>query len=331
MEMFKKPVIGIDLGTANGLVFVKGKGIVVNEPTIVSIDRETNKVIAVGNAAKTRAGKSKSSYVIRPVQKGIIADFDTTKRLLQFFYQKSLKNKMKLNKPTVLISVPCNITDVEKMALVEAGMEAGAKTVELIEEPLAAAIGIGIDVDASVAHAVIDIGGGTTDVAFVALGEIVKSISIKVAGDNFTESIKNHLRQTYRIDIGAQENERLKLNKAIVYKEVGEALSEPEEVKGIDILSGLPKAIKIRDEDIIDALQNDIDVIVKGIKALLSEVSPEMVADILNEGIYVTGGGARIRGIKEFFEKEFNTKVFIVEDNLNSVVLGLGKMLNSIE
>ena len=320
--------IGIDLGTANTLVYVDGKGIVLNEPSVVAKNTQTEEVIAVGEEARDMIGRTPTNIVaIRPMKDGVIADYDTTAAMLKYFMQKALGNG---SHPQVMICVPSGVTEVEKRAVIYAAKVAGARDAFVIEEPYAAAIGAGLPVMDPTGSMVVDIGGGTTDVATISLGGIVSSRSIRVAGDKFDEAIINHLRQNFNLLIGERTAEAMKI-------QIGSASVEKAAdidgmtVRGRDLLSGLPKTIDISATDIASAVHENVLDIITAIKETLEETSPEIAADVIDHGIVLTGGGALLKHLPDVISDETKVPVFIAQDPLDCVAIGTGESLKNID
>ena len=320
--------IGIDLGTANTLVYVDGKGIVLNEPSVVAKNTQTEEVIAVGEEARDMIGRTPTNIVaIRPMKDGVIADYDTTAAMLKYFMQKALGNG---SHPQVMICVPSGVTEVEKRAVIDAAKVAGARDAFVIEEPYAAAIGAGLPVMDPTGSMVVDIGGGTTDVATISLGGIVSSRSIRVAGDKFDEAIINHLRQNFNLLIGERTAEAMKI-------QIGSASVEKAKdidgmtVRGRDLLSGLPKTIEISATDIASAIHENVLDIITAIKETLEETSPEIAADVIDHGIVLTGGGALLKHLPDVISDETKVPVFIAQAPLDCVAIGTGESLKNID
>lgn len=319
--------IGIDLGTANVLVHVKGKGIVLNEPSVVAIDTATNRVLAVGAEAYRMVGRTPSNIrVIRPLKGGVIADFDITEAMLTHFINR-LNVKGLLTKPNILICCPTNITTIEQKAIIEAAEKSGGKNVYLEEEPKVAAVGAGLDIFQPNGNMVIDIGGGTSDIAVLSLGGIVTSSSIKTAGDKLDSDIMNYVKREHNLLIGERTGEQIK-------KTIGTALIpekiENMEIRGRDMITGLPRTISITSEEVYYAMQDTLMLIVEQAKEVLEITPPELGADIINTGIVLTGGGALIRGIEQLFSDELGVPVFASPESLDSVALGTGILLENI-
>lgn len=327
MAIFAKD-IGIDLGTANTLVHVKGKGIVVREPSVVAIDKATNKVLAVGNAAKDMIGRTPGNIVaIRPMKDGVIADFDITQAMLRSFI-KAVSSSGSIMKPRVVVCIPSGITEVEKRAVEEAVLQAGAREAYLMEEPMAASIGAGLPVEEPTGSMVVDIGGGTSEVAVISLGGIVTSRSVRVAGDALDSAIVAYIKKEYNLMIGDRTGEQVKLAIGSAYPEETEHTME---IRGRDLVTGLPKNITISQEEIRGALDEPITAIVDAIKFTLEKTPPELSADIMDRGIMLTGGGALIRGLDKLITRETGIPVYVAEDPLDCVALGTGKVLEEIE
>jgi len=320
--------MGIDLGTANTLVYVKGQGIVLSEPSVVAINKDVNEVRAVGNEAKSMIGRTPGNIVaIRPMKDGVIADFDITEAMLRYFMEK-VHNRRRLVTPRVAISVPSGITSVEKRAVTESARNAGAKQVFTIEEPMAAAIGAGLPVHEPQGCMIVDIGGGTTEVAVISLGGIVFSKSVRVAGDEMDQAIIQHLKRTYNMMVGERTAEEIKIT-------IGSAFPLNEElemqVKGRDQVMGLPKILTITSEEIRESLREPVGAIVDGVRVTLERTPPELSADIVDRGVVLAGGGALLRGIDQLLSKETGLHVTIAEDPLTAVVLGTGRFLEELK
>ena len=324
--MFAKD-IGIDLGTANVLIYIKGEGIVLNEPSVVAIDSETRKPLAVGREARDMLGRTPGKVqAIRPMKDGVIADFETTEIMLNSFIKK-VNGRGVLSKPRILICCPSNITQVEKNAIKEAAERTGARKVFLEEEPKVAAIGAGMDISKPSGNMVIDIGGGTTDIAILSLGGIVTSSSIKVAGNTFDNDIMKYIKDKYKLLIGDRTAEDIKLTIGSVYPD---AKKQKMEVRGRNLVTGLPDTIKINSEEIEEALSKSASIIVNTAKNVLEQTPPELSADIINKGIVVTGGGSLIKGFDKLLSSELKVPVFIAETPLTCVAEGTGIMLDNI-
>ncbi|MBR2678582.1 MAG: rod shape-determining protein [Bacilli bacterium] len=320
--------IGIDLGTANVLIYVKGRGVVLNEPSIVVIDTETKSVIAVGNEAKEMLGRTPGKIkAIKPMKDGVIADFELTEIMLNSFIKK-IKARNLFFRPKILICCPTNITPVEKNAIREAAEQTGARKVYIEEEPKVAAIGAGMDISKPTANMVLDIGGGTTDIAVLSLNGIVASSSIKTAGNTLDQDIIRYIKEKYKLLIGETTAEDIKINFANVYKP---SKKEKLEIKGRDLITGLPKAIEITQEETKQAMQEGINKIIKGCKNVLEQTPPELSADIVEKGVILTGGGSLLTGLVEVLEEELTIPVLIAETPLTCVAEGTGILLNNIK
>lgn len=319
--------MGIDLGTANTLVHVRGKGIMLREPSVVAIDLETNKVLAVGEAAKRMIGRTPGNIVaIRPLKDGVIANFDITREMLLYFIQKVHRRRTFLA-PRVVVGIPSGVTEVERRAVIDAARSAGARTAYVIEEPMAAAIGAGMPVSEPVGCMIVDIGGGTTEVAVISLGGIVTHRSIRIAGDEIDEAIVAYMRRTYNLLIGERTAETIKI-------EIGSAFALEQEdaysVRGRDLVTGLPKSVTVTSTEIRGAIQEQIAAIVEAVKATLETTPPELAADIMERGIILAGGGALLRGLDRLINVETGMPVYIAEDPLTCVVVGAGRALDEM-
>ncbi len=316
--------LAMDLGTANTLIYITEKGIVLNEPSVVAIGVDDNSIEAVGLEAKKMCGRTHSRVnTIRPIKDGVIADFDVTNRMIQYFLKKVL-NQYRFFKPRMVIGVPTCITQVEKKAVIDASIMAGIREVHLVEEPMAAAIGVGIPVHRPEGNMIIDIGGGTTDVAVISLSAIAYGDSVRVAGDEIDESIVRYMRLQHHLNIGVFEGERAKI-------QIGSAFPQgtlTTEVKGLNVKTGVPMSITISDEEIREALKEPLTTIIAVIMRALEKIPPELSSDIHSNGIYLTGGGALIRGLDKMIEEKTTLKVFIPEDPLLSIVKGAGAILD---
>ncbi|AXY06882.1 rod shape-determining protein [Bacillus thuringiensis LM1212] len=320
--------IGIDLGTANVLIHVKGKGIVLNEPSVVAIDRNTGKVLAVGEEARSMVGRTPGNIVaIRPLKDGVIADFEITEAMLKYFINK-LDVKSFFSKPRILICCPTNITSVEQKAIREAAERSGGKTVFLEEEPKVAAVGAGMEIFQPSGNMVVDIGGGTTDIAVLSMGDIVTSSSIKMAGDKFDMEILNYIKRKYKLLIGERTSEDIKIKVGTVFPG---ARSEELEIRGRDMVTGLPRTIMVCSEEITEALKENAAVIVQAAKGVLERTPPELSADIIDRGVILTGGGALLHGIDMLLAEELKVPVLIAENPMHCVAVGTGIMLENID
>lgn len=319
--------IGIDLGTTNILIYVKGKGVVLNEPSVVSIDTNSKKVLAVGKEAKEMLGRTPGKVkAIKPMKDGVIADFEITEEMLNRFIKKAIGKNI-LSKPRILICCPSNITGVEKNAIKEIAERTGARKVFLEEEPKVAAVGAGIDIAKPSGSMVIDIGGGTTDIAVLSLGGIVTSDSIKVAGNTFDEDIANYIKEKYKVIIGEKTSEDIKTSIGTVIKDKN---NREIEITGRSVSSGLPETVKVNSNDIEEALREDIKRIILSAKGVLEKTPPELSADIAEKGIVLTGGGALINGLVGKLKEELKVPVFISDNPLTNVVEGTGILLDNI-
>ena len=322
--------MGIDLGTANTLVFVKGKGIVLREPSVVAMNNVTKKTLAVGSEAKLMIGRTPGNIVaIRPLKDGVIADFDTAQTMMKNLIEKvTTKNAFK--SPRIIVCYPSGVTEVEKRAIEEATKLAGARDVVLMEEPMAAAIGAGLPVSEPTGSMIVDIGGGTTEVAIISLGGIVTSKSLRVAGDELDQSIISYIRKEFSLMIGERTAEQVKMEIGSAYKLEGEE-EMLMEIKGRDMITGLPKIVEISESQVREALKEPVYAIIESIKTTLEKTPPELAADIMEEGIMLAGGGAYLRGLDVLINKETNMPVHIAESPLDCVVLGAGKALEDFD
>ena len=325
--MFSKD-IGIDLGTADTLIFMKGKGIIMREPSVVAVDTRNDTVRYVGQDSKEVIGRTPGSIVaVRPLKDGVIADFDITASMLQIFIRKVCNNSV-LARPRIIICIPSGVTEVERRAVREAAIKAGAKHVSIIEEPMAAAIGAGLPVAEATGSMVVDIGGGTSEVAVISLGGIVASRSVRVGGDELDNSIIQYIKRKYNLLIGERTAEDIKIN-------IGSAFPLEEEatmdIKGRDLMDGLPKNIQITSEEIREALADPLSMVLDAIRTTLEKTPPELSADIIDHGITLTGGGALLRGLDQLIEKETGMPVHIAESPLDCVAMGTGRVLDDID
>jgi rod shape-determining protein MreB len=322
--------VGIDLGTANTNVYLPGKGVVITEPTVVAYDENSQKIIAVGKEAKEMIGKTpREIKIYRPLKEGVIADYKATLAILRYFL-----NKLKLTrffKPVLVVSVPAGITSTEKRAIIDAALEAGVREVHPIKEPILAALGAEMPIQSPLGNMIVNIGGGTTEIAVISLGGIVAFESLKIAGDKMDEAIKEYLRRKFNLAVGDKTAEKIKI-------EIGSALLRQRnnnhlmmDVSGVDLISGLPKQIKLYSFQVAEALQKELKEIVNGIKRVLSETLPELVADIMERGMVLSGGGALLRDIDVLVSEETGVKTFIADDPLYSVARGTGKVLEKID
>ena len=319
--------IAIDLGTANTLVYIKGNGIVLNEPSVVAVDQKTKKVYAVGAEAKAMLGKTPDHIVaIRPLKDGVIADFEITEVMLREFIRKAQKKRFFI-RPRIVIAVPSGITEVERRAVTDSAQNAGAREVYLLSEPVASAIGVGLPVDKPSGNMVIDIGGGTTEIAVIALNGIVTDMSIRIAGDEMDEAIVLHIKKAYNLLIGDQTAEHVKM---VIGSATKLKKEEEMEIKGRDLVSGIPKTLKISSAEVREALAEPVSQIVAAVKTTLEQTPPELAADIVDRGIVMTGGGSLLRGLDILLKEETNLPINVVEDPLTCVVLGCGKVLSNL-
>ena len=319
--------IGIDLGTASVLVYVKGKGVVLNEPSVVAIDKNTGKLLKVGAEAQAMLGRTPGNIVaIRPLREGVISDYDMTERMLKEFIHK-VNGGFSLFKPRVIICVPSGITEVEERAVVDAGIQAGARRVYLIEEPVAAAIGAGIDIAKPDGHMVVDIGGGTTDIAVISLSGVVESASIKVAGDQFNESIVKYMRRKHSVLVGERTAEQMKMQIGCVFP-----LEEEKtiDVRGRCLMTGLPKTLQVSSTEMLEAFEEPMERILEAIHSVLERTPPELVADISNNGIVMTGGGSLVEGFDKLVAARTGIHTAVAENAISCVAVGTGKSLDSL-
>ena len=327
--------MGIDLGTANTLIYLSDKGIVMNEPSVIAVEAYTGKLVAIGHEAKAMIGRSPDTIkVVRPLQEGVISDFDMTAAMLKGFIQKALHKSGGTPNLRVVIGVPSGVTEVEKRAVEEVVRQMGGKEVYILEEPMAAAIGVGLDVNGSEGCMIADIGGGTTDIAIIALGGIVSSTSIRYAGDKFDDAIIQFMRKNYELHVGEQTAEELKehVGCAIVdYDELGREVLLTIEAKGRDALTGLPRMVTITNKDMQQALEESVEVVIDGIKSTLENCPPELSADIVNNGLVLTGGGGMLRNLDHLIEERTGMKVIVAENAFESVAMGAGISLKNIE
>lgn len=320
--------IGIDLGTASVLVYIKGKGIVLKEPSVVAIDKNTNKKLAVGNEARKMLGRTPGNIVaIRPLRDGVISDYDVTERMLREFINK-ICGRRRLFKPKIVVCVPSGVTEVERRAVEDAAQDAGGGKTYIIEEPIAAAIGAGLDISKPDGNMIIDIGGGTSDIAVISLGGIVVSSSIKVAGDKFDEAIIKYMRKTHNLLIGERTAESLKVN-------IGTAFPVSKSIKmdcrGRDLITGLPKSITITSEEMLEALREPVNAICDAVHSVLERTKPELASDIASRGIIMTGGGSLLNGLNKLIEKRTGIPTYIADDAVSCVARGTGMSLENLK
>ncbi len=322
--------IGLDLGTASVLVYIKGKGIVLREPSVVAIDKNTDRILAVGEEARKMLGRTPGNIVaIRPLREGVISDYHVTEKMLKYFLNKVYaKSFFKLFKPRVMICVPSGVTEVEKRAVEDAAMQAGARKTYLIEEPIAAAIGAGIDITKACGSMVVDIGGGTTDIAVISLGGTVVSTSVKIAGDKFDEAIVRYMRKKHNIMIGERTAEEIKIQIGTVFPRQKEVQVD---VRGRNLVSGLPKTITITSTEVMEALEEPVSSVVEAVHSVLERTPPELAADISERGIVMTGGGSLVYGMDKLLEYKTEIRVIIADDAVSCVAIGTGKTLDNLD
>lgn len=319
--------IGIDLGTATVIAYMKGKGIVLREPSVVAVDNGTRDVLAVGGEARRMLGRTPGNIVAtRPLRDGVISDYTVTEKMLKYFINKV--GGKTLFAPRIMICIPSRVTEVEKKAVIDAATNAGARKVYLIEEPIAAAIGAGIDISKPCGNMVIDIGGGTTDVAVISLGGSVVSTSIKVAGDKFDEAVVKYIKKKHNISIGERTAEDLKINIGCVYPKIQDMEME---VRGRDLMSGLPKTVIVHSSEMLEALIEPAMMIVDAVHSVLEKTPPELAADISDRGIYMTGGGCLVDGLDKLIQEKTGINVMIAQDTVSCVALGTGKALENLD
>ncbi|MDR3599935.1 MAG: rod shape-determining protein MreB [Desulfosporosinus sp.] len=319
--------LGIDLGTASVLVYAKGKGIVLHEPSVIAIDRNTNKRIAVGEEARLMIGRTPGNIVaVRPMRDGVIADYQTTELMLKYFLEKAGAKRWPFFRTRIVVCIPSGVTEVEQRAVKQAAYQAGAKDVKVVEEPYAAALGAGLDIFGATGSMVVDIGGGTTDIAVLSLNGIVAKRSLRVGGDKFDEAITRHIRREHNLMIGERTAEEIKMA-------VGSAIAEGRpaaglDVRGRDLITGLPKTVKVNSQECFVALEESIEAIVAGVKEVLERTPPELASDILDKGIIMTGGGSLMYGFDKRLSRETGLPVSLAEDPICCVALGTGKVLD---
>ncbi len=326
--MFVGQDLGIDLGTASVLVYIKGKGIVLNEPSVVAIDRNTNKILAVGEEARLMLGRTPGNIVaIRPLKDGVISDYYVTEKMLRYFIDKAV-GRRRIFKPRMVVCVPSGVTEVEKRAVIDAAGQAGARITRLIEEPIAAAIGSGLDISKASGNMITDIGGGTSDIAVISLGGIVVSSSIKTAGDKFDEAIVRYMRKNHNIMIGERTAEDLKVKIGTAFPREIQAKME---VRGRNLISGLPKTLEITSDEMLEALSEPLSAIADAVHSVLERTPPELAADISDRGIVMTGGGSLLYGLDAMMANRTGIPVYTAENPISSVAVGTGKALDSID
>ena len=316
--------IGIDLGTASILVYVKGKGVVLKEPSVVAFDRDTNRIKAIGEEARLMLGRTPGNIVaVRPLRQGVISDYTVTEKMLKYFIQKAV-GKQRFRKPLISICVPSQVTEVERKAVEDAAFQAGARDVKIIEEPIAAAIGAGIDIARPCGNMIVDIGGGTSDIAVISLGGTVVSASIKIAGDDFDDAIVRYMRKKHNLLIGERTAEDIKIR-------IGSAYPRPEsvtvDVRGRNLVTGLPKTITVTSEETEEALKDTTSQIVEAVHSVLEKTPPELAADVVDRGIVLTGGGSLLGGLEELIEEKTGINTVTAEDPMTAVAIGTGKFV----
>ena len=314
--------IGIDLGTASILVYIKGKGVVLKEPSVVAFDRNTNRIKAIGEEARLMLGRTPGNIVAaRPLRQGVISDYNVTEKMLKYFIQKAV-GKTRFRKPIISVCVPSGVTEVEKRAVEDATMNAGAKDVKIIEEPIAAAIGAGIDIAKPCGNMIVDIGGGTSDIAVISLGGTVVSTSIKIAGDDFDEAIVRYMRKKHNLLIGERTAEEIKIK-------IGAAYKRPElltlDVRGRNLITGLPKTVTVNSDETVEALKETTTQIVEAVHSVLEKTPPELAADIADRGIVITGGGGLLYGLEQVIEQRTGISTATADDPMTAVAIGTGK------
>lgn len=320
--------IGIDLGTATVLIYVKGKGIVLREPSVVAIERDTKKVLAVGSEARRMLGRTPANIIAtRPLREGVIADYDVTEAMLKDFLRRAAGPRL-FSRPRVMVCVPAGVTTVEKRAVIEAAYQAGARKATLIEEPLAAALGAGLDITQPTGHLVVDIGGGTTDVAVLSLGGVVRSESIRVGGDKFDEALVRYVKKEYNLLIGERTAEEIKI---AIGSAGANSRNEEIEVRGRDLMAGLPKNIYIRSEETREALADSVNAICDTVRTVLEATPPELTADIIQHGICMTGGGSLLHGLDTVIAQRTGVPCYVADDPVSCVALGTGRALEHFE
>lgn len=319
--------IAIDLGTATVIAYVKGKGIVLREPSVVAVDNNTGEVLAVGSEARKMLGRTPGNIVAtRPLKDGVISNYTVTAKMLKSFIQKITGKS--IFSPRIMVCIPSQVTEVEKRAVIDAATQAGARKVYLIEEPIAAAIGAGLDISKPYGNMIVDIGGGTTDIAVISLGGSVVSTSLKVAGDKFDEAIVKYVKRKYNVIIGERTAEDLKVNIGCVYPKIQDAEME---VRGRDLITGLPKTLIIRSSEMMEALEEPAMQIVESVHSILEKTPPELAADISDKGIYMTGGGSLVDGLDKLLQEKTGINVMIAEDAISCVAIGTGKALDNLD
>jgi len=319
--------IGIDLGTASVLVYIKGQGTVLKEPSVVAIDKNTDTILAVGEDARSMLGRTPGNIVaIRPLRQGVISDFDITEKMLKYFINKSVGRPL-MRKPRIAVCVPSSVTEVERRAVEDATRQAGARQVFVIEEPIAAAIGAGIDIARACGSMVVDIGGGTTDVAVISLGGTVVSTSLKVAGDNFDEAIVRYMRKKHNVLIGERSAEELKINVGTAFPR---SVATSMDVRGRNLITGLPKTINVTSDEMMDALSEPITSIIESVYTVLEKTPPELASDIADRGIVMTGGGSLLYGLDKLIKEKTGINTIVAEDAVTCVAIGTGKYIEYV-
>ena len=320
--------MGIDLGTANTLVYVKGKGIIIREPSVVALKERDKKILAVGNEAKNMIGRTPGNIkAVRPMKDGVIADFDVTETMLRHFIRKAHKRN-RLVRPRIIICVPSGVTEVEKRAVIDAALQAGARSAFLIEEPMAAAIGAGLPIHEPTGNMIVDIGGGTTEVAVISLGGIVTSSSIRIGGDEMDEAISQYIKKNYKLMVGERTAEQIKIDIGTATGDNGDLTKE---IKGRDLVNGLPKTITINSNEIKEALKEPVNSILNAVKRTLEKTPPELASDVMGRGIILTGGGALLHGLDDLLIETTQMPVYLAEDPLDCVVNGTGNALEELD
>ena len=324
--------LGIDLGTANTIVYLRGYGIVISEPSVVAIDKRSKKILAVGTEARNMIGRTPANIVaVRPLRHGVISDFDTTQAMIHHFIQQTHKvfnNNWKLPRPRVILGVPSSVTEVERQAVIDASRTAGARDVYIVEEAMAAAIGAGLSIEEASGNMIVDVGGGTTDIAVMSLGDMVVDNTIKIAGVEMTQDILNYVKDKYNILIGERtaEDVKIAIGSAIPLKSEQEVI-----LQGRDLVNGLPKSIRVSSVEIREAIMSSLSVITEAVKEAIEDTPPELVKDLLTSGLHLAGGGSLIQGLDTFWQEELNIPVHIVDDPISTVARGTAQMLDHIE
>jgi rod shape-determining protein MreB len=328
--MFWAEDIGVDLGTASVLVYVRGKGIVLKEPSVIAIEKDSGKIIAVGEDARKMLGRTPGTIIaMRPMREGVIADYDVTEKMLRYFIEKAVGRHF-FFRPRVMICIPSGVTSVEERAARQAAIQAGARQAYLIEEPLAAALGAGVDISEASGNMVIDVGGGTTDIAILSLGGIVCSKSLRVGGDKFDEAIIRHIRKEYNLMIGERTAEELKISIGTAFIQGKRDPNEGLDVRGRDLITGLPKTVNVTSAVVVQALQEPLEQVMSSVKEVLERTPPELSADIVSKGILLTGGGVLLHGFDMLLTERTGLPVHIADDPISCVALGAGKALNML-